>query len=117
VASSRIPRFGEVWLADLDPAVGHEQAGVRPAIVVSSDPFNENFSRLVIVVPVTRTDRGHPFNVPIAPQAEGLRYHSFAMCEMVRSVSSDRFEYRIGKIDQGSMEVILDRLKIIFGIW
>jgi mRNA interferase MazF len=117
MTSSRIPRFGEVWQANLDPAVGHEQAGVRPAIVVSSDPFNENFSQLVIVVPVTRTDRGHPFNVPIAPHAGGLRYQSFAMCEIVRSISSGRFEYHIGMIDQGSMELILDRLKVIFGIW
>lgn len=112
-----VPRFGEVWQADLDPAIGHEQAGTRPVIVVSADPFNENSSRLAIVVPVTRTDRGNPFNVPIDPQAGGLRYRSFAMCEMIRSISNDRIHYRIGTIDQHSMDEIGDRLKVLLGLW
>jgi mRNA interferase MazF len=34
------PARGEVWLADLNPTWGHEQAGRRPVLVVSDDLFN-----------------------------------------------------------------------------
>lgn len=107
------PHRREVWLANLDPIVGHVQAGRRPVIVVSVDPFNQSGSRLVIVVPLTRTDRRNPFHVPIVPPDGNLRYPSFALCEMVRSISTDRLQFRIGVIDQGSMAQIVDRLRVL----
>lgn len=113
--SRRTPRFSEVWQADLDPVVGHEQGGTRLVIIVSVDPFNENASRLVLVVPVTRTDRGVPFHVPIVPPEGGLRHLSFALCEMVRSVSVDRHQFRLGMIGQSTMDDIGDRLRILLG--
>jgi mRNA interferase MazF len=109
------PLFGDIWQADLDPTVGHEQAGVRPVVVVSVDPFNETISRLVIVVPVTRTYR-HPFNVLILPQVGGVRFRSFAMCEMIRSISIERLHYRIGEIDERAMEEIADRFRVLLGL-
>ena len=111
--SRTAPLFGEIWQADLDPAVGHEQAGTRPVIVVSADLFNANASRLVIVVPVTRRDRGSPFNVLIDPHEQGLRHSSFALCEMVRSISRDRLHFRIGTVDQRTMDEVGDRLKVL----
>ena len=94
--SQRTLHLGEVWQADLDPIVGHEQGGTRPVIIVSADPFNEGASHLALVVPVTRTYRGIPFHVEIVPPDGGLRHRSFALCEMVRSISSDRVQFRIG---------------------
>ena len=47
-----------------DPQVGHEQKGRRPALVVSNNSFN-HYSNLVIVCPITNTDRGNPFHVKL----------------------------------------------------
>ena len=114
--SRRTPRFGEVWQANLDPIVGHEQAGTRPVIIVSADPFNQNASRLMIVVPVTRTDRRNPFHVPIIPPDGGLRHHSFALCEIVHSISTDRLQFGLGRIGRSAMDEISDRLRILLGL-
>ena len=48
---------GEVWDMNLDPVIGHEQAGARPALVVSVDLFNEGPAELIVVAPITRTAR------------------------------------------------------------
>jgi len=52
------PGRGEVWLADLDPTRGHEQAGRRPVLVVSDDIFNRGPADLVIICHVG--NQGHP---------------------------------------------------------
>jgi hypothetical protein len=54
---------GEIWLADLNPVRGHEQAGKRPCLVISADLFNQGASGLVVVLPVTSKDKGIPFHL------------------------------------------------------
>ena len=58
------PERGElVWL-DFDPPAGHEQAGKRPALVLSPKAYNQRTS-LALIVPVTNRIKGYPFEVPI----------------------------------------------------
>jgi mRNA interferase MazF len=96
--------------------VGHEQGGIRPVIIVSADEFNRNTSRLVFIVPVTRRERTNPFHVAISPTRGGLRHRSFALCEMIRSISTQRLLYRIGTIDDAAMAEIGDRLRVLLGL-
>lgn len=88
------PRRGEVWLVDLSPTRGHEQAGRRPALVVSADAFNAGRAGLVFVVPFTTRARGIPTHVEVRPPAGGLREVSWARCEDLRSVSTERLVAR-----------------------
>ena len=67
------PARGDVWLADLDPSIGHEQAGRRPVLVISVDSFNIGPSNLAVVLPITSRQRGVPLHVSIAPPEGGLR--------------------------------------------
>ena len=62
-----LPNRGEIWLADLNPTRGHEQAGARPVLIISTDPFNHGPAGLVFVLPLTRTDRRIPIHVLIDP--------------------------------------------------
>jgi mRNA interferase MazF len=50
------PRRGEVWLVNLDPAVGHEIHKTRPVVVVTNDVYNRN-NWVVLVVPFTTRDQ------------------------------------------------------------
>src|SRR5437763_2634603 len=104
---------GEVWTVNLDPTRGHEQAGTRPALVVSSDQFNHGPAGLVVVVPMTTTERGIPLHVRIDPPEGGVRRTSFAKCEDVRSVSSRRLGKRWGIIQSSTMSIVADRLRIL----
>jgi len=82
---------GEIWLADFDPVRGHEQGRQRPALVISNDQFNNGPAGLVVVVPLTTTERQRmPLRVRIDPPDGGVRETSFALCEAVRSISTDR---------------------------
>jgi mRNA interferase MazF len=103
---------GEIWVTELDPTRGREQRGTRPALVVSADPLNNGPAQLVVVVPLTTADRRVPLHVRIEPPNGGVKETSFAMCEAVRSVSKDRLIRRWGTVDEPTMRVVDDRLKI-----
>jgi mRNA interferase MazF len=110
------PARGEVWLADLDPTRGHEQAGRRPVLVVSEDPFNRSRAGLVVVLPITSTLRTIPFRVRLPPPEGGLKVESDVLCEAVRSVSKERLQVRFGSIRPESMALVEDHLRILLGL-
>lgn len=90
------PRRGEIWLVDFGEPVGREQAGTRPAVIVSTDALNEGPSGVVLVVPLTSTRRQLPSHVEIEPGASGLDQASYAKCEDVKSISDRRLVDRLG---------------------
>ena len=67
------PLRGEIWMIDLDPTRGHEQAGKRPALIVSDDVFNSGPAGLVIVLPLTTKSKGVRSHVAVQPPEGGLR--------------------------------------------
>lgn len=107
---------GEVWMIDFDPTRGHEQAGKRPALVVSIDQLNHGPAQLIIVLPLTTKFRGIPSHVQIDPPDGGLRKQSFALCEAVRSVSAARLAKRLGAVSPTIMSDVEDRLRILLGL-
>ena len=66
------PLRGEVWLVDLNPTRGHEQAGKRPGLIVSVDLFNQGPAGLVVILPITTKAKGIPFHVEINIPEGGL---------------------------------------------
>lgn len=82
-----LPSRGEIWLADLNPTQGHEQAGRRPVLVVSTTSFSQGPARLVIVLPVTSTDRNIPAHIAVDPPEGGLSVPSFILCDAIRSIA------------------------------
>jgi mRNA interferase MazF len=110
------PSRGDVWDLDLDPIKGHEQAGFRPALILSVDLFNEGPAELVVVVPLTRTQRNIRWHVSVRPPEGGLVAESFIQCENVRSVSKLRLKRRRGRVSPATLEQIEDRLRILLGL-
>jgi mRNA interferase MazF len=110
------PRFGEVWFADLGRPTGHEQAGRRPAIVVSSDRFNELGPGVAIVVPVTRVERAYPTRVAVPRGRSGLRVTSWAAVEHLSSVSVLRLQDHLGYVDAGVMGLIGRALRLVLDL-
>jgi mRNA interferase MazF len=107
---------GEVWVVDLDPTLGREQAGRRPALVVSASAFNAGPADLVVVVPLTASDRRIPLHVRIEPPEGGVRETSFAMTEMIRSVSRRRLATRWGAVQASTMRVVEDRIRVLLDL-
>jgi mRNA interferase MazF len=98
-----MPLKGEVWLVNLDPTQGHEQAKTRPCVVLSNDLMNTKIG-LSIIVPFTGTGwytkSGilSPIMVEVLPPEGGLTKPSYSMAHQVRTVSHARFTKQIGSL-------------------
>src|SRR5438552_13858843 len=96
------PHRGEIWLVDLRPTRGREQTGLRPVLVLSVDFFNAGPADLVVVLPLTSTQRDIPLHVKVSKGDGGTRNDSAILCEAIRSVSKDRLFSRWGVVSQES---------------
>jgi len=112
----RAPVRGEVWSANLDPTFGHEQAGRRPVLVVSVDPFNTGLSGLVVVLPITSRLRNIPLHVEVHPPEGGLNVPSAILCDAVRSIDRRRLVARWGAVSPATMDTVEDRLRTLLGL-
>jgi len=80
---------------------------------VSVDQLGGGPSELAIVVPLTRTDHGQRLHVAIDPPDGGVRQRSFAMPEMVRSLSRDRLVERWGTLADATLVEIARRVRLL----
>lgn len=96
--------------------LGHEQAGSRPVLVVSVDPFNSGRADLVVIIPITSTLRPIPFHVVVQPPEGGLTAASALLCEAVRSIPKNRLISRWGSITPATLHQVEDRLRILLGL-
>lgn len=107
------PLRGEVWQVNLNPTQGREQQGIRPALVVSANPFNKGAAELVVVVPLTSKAKGIPLHVRIEKPEGGVTTTSYAKPEDVRSISKDRLVKRWGAVSATTMAKVEDSLRIL----
>ena len=110
------PARGEIWTVDLDPTRGHEQSGMRPALILSVDLFNQGPADLIVLLPITSQAKGIPFHVAVQPPEGGLKVVSYIKCEDVRSVAKDRLSKRWGTITPQTMTKVEDRIRILLGL-
>lgn len=77
-----VPQRGDVIWVTLNPQAGHEQAGRRPAVVLSPGAYNGKVS-LAILCPITSQVKGYPFEVRIP---EGLPVKGVILADQVKSL-------------------------------
>lgn len=77
-----VPERGDlVWL-QFNPQLGSEQAGRRPALVISPGSYNRKVG-LSVVCPVTSQVKGYPFEVPLP---DGLEVQGAVLCDQLKSL-------------------------------
>jgi mRNA interferase MazF len=77
-----VPERGHLVWIDFDPPIGHEQAGHRPALVLSNAGYN-SATGLAIVCPVTSQKKSYPFEVQLPP---GLVVVGVVLCDHIKNV-------------------------------
>ena len=110
------PSRGEVWEVDFGKTRGHEQAGRRPAVVVSASRFNRGAAGLVVVLPLTTRAKGVPLHVEVEPPEGGVRRRGFVKPEDVRSVSVDRLGRRFGRVSARTLVTVESRLRVLLDL-
>jgi mRNA interferase MazF len=108
---------GAVVRVRLDPTEGREQAGSRPAVVVSATVLNEQ-SDVLVVAPVTskKTDRVFPFEAMLNHEACGLARPSKAMLNQIRTVSKGRVVGSYGLADADTMRAVNAAIRIVLAL-
>jgi mRNA interferase MazF len=114
------PSRAEIWLSDpACEAIGHEQMGRRPVLIVSANEFNHASGApwpLAIVVPITTRDRGIALHVPLEPPEGGLRQSSVLLPEQLYAADQRRLVERWGRVSEATMRTLEDRLRIVLDL-
>ena len=107
MAKRYVPDRGDaVWL-QFDPRLGHEQAGRRPALVLSPREYNSKVG-LVLFCPITSQVKGYPFEVPLP---SGFRIHGCVLADQIKSLDwRSRKSVRIATLPTEVLEETLARI-------
>ncbi len=105
-----IPKQGDICYMDFAPTKGHEQTGLRPAIVISRDYYNK-YTGLVVLCPITSNTKNFPTHYELK---KTKKIKGAVLCEHIRSVD---FKARklsfVEKISEEELDEVID---IINGI-
>lgn len=104
---------GEIYLANLSPAVGSEMDKRRPVLIVSNDA-NNNAANVVTILPITsNVSRVYPFEVLLQPEDSGLSKPSKVQAQQIRTISKQRIlGDAVGSLSIELMELINAALKL-----
>ena len=99
---------GDIIKIDFDPQIGREQAGYRPALVISNNFFRDK-TNLTIVCPITNTKRQFPLHVALD---ERTATTGVVMCEQLKAV--DLAERRYSVVETIPDDLLDEVIDIIF---
>jgi mRNA interferase MazF len=103
---------GEIRWADLNPARGREQSGLRPVLILSHDVFNER-SGTVIAVALTSQAQKAGFPLTLELKSRNLPKQSWVKISQIRTLSVERIGKLIGRASAGELAQIVEGLNEI----
>lgn len=102
-----VPERGDVVWLSFDPQAGHEQAGRRPALVISPKAYNGRVG-LALCCPITTKQKGYPFEVAIPPD---LEVAGVVLSDQAKSVDwRARRAQRLTRLPQESLREVVAKL-------
>lgn len=108
---------GDVVRVRFDPVEGHEQAGVRPALVLSPDLINEHYSViLVAAITIKRLETILPIEVVIDTPEGGLKTVSKVILLQTRSIDKRRVIGKYGSLSEETLRKVDKALAIATGL-
>jgi len=105
---------GDILWADLNPARGHEQAGLRPVVIISHDVFNER-SGTVIAMALTSQPQRAGFPLTLELTEADLPKQSWVKISQIRTLSVERLGEKTGHISAEVLAQLVDGLIEIVG--
>jgi mRNA interferase MazF len=110
-------RRGEIYWADLNPVIGHEQGGRRPVLIIQNDIGNR-YSSTTIVAPITSSlsAKVYPTEVRIPAGTDGLTKDSSILLNQIKAIDKRRLERRMGQLDETTMHQVNQAITISLGL-
>jgi len=108
---------GDIWIADLNPIRGSEQAGKRPVLIFQNDNISQ-FTTTVLAIPLTTNLRRAllPSCVQISKGDGGLVSDSVALCHQLRTLDKTRLQQKIGSIPQQTLMMVENCVLFTLGV-
>ena len=105
---------GEILWADLSPVKGHEQAGLRPVLILSPEIFNERSGTVIAMALTSQPQRaGFPLSMEIT--SVSLPKPTWVKISQIRTLSVERLGKRMGRVSDDEMSQIVEGLNEIIG--
>ncbi|MEI6072643.1 MAG: type II toxin-antitoxin system PemK/MazF family toxin [Verrucomicrobiae bacterium] len=109
----QVPELGAIGWLVFDPQAGREQAGRRPALVLSHTRYNAK-TGLAVFCPITSREKGYPFELPLPA---GLPVSGVVLCDHVRSLDWQQREWQpICKTPSTVVQDVLARMLTLFDL-
>ncbi len=105
---------GDIRWADLNPVRGHEQAGLRPVLILSHDVFNER-SGTVIAVAITSQPQRAGFPLTLELKTGDLPKRSWVKISQIRTLSVERIGKLICRVSPEELAEVVEGLNEIIG--
>lgn len=107
---SYIPDRGDIVWLDMNPQAGHEQAGRRPALVLSPKSYNK-LAGLFVVCPITNQSKGYPFEVMLP---EDLDVKGAVLSDQVKSLDwkARNADFKC-RVDDATLAHVLAKVKAL----
>lgn len=105
---------GEIYWTDLNPVRGHEQAGMRPVVVISKDIFNER-SGTVIAMAITSQPQRAGFPLTLELTKGNLPKQSWVKISQIRTLSIERLGNKIGRLQPETLSQLVEGINEIIG--
>jgi mRNA interferase MazF len=113
VAGEYVPDAGDLIWLDFTPQAGREQAGRRPAVVLSPRSYNDKTS-LAVVCLITSHAKGYPFEVAVPP---GSRIGGVILSDHLKNLDwRQRQAQKAGKIPRSVLDQVRARIAALLGI-
>ncbi len=110
---ARILRGDIIW-ANFSSTKGHEQAGLRPVLILSHDIFNARSGTVIAIALTSQPPRaGYPLTLEL--DSPKLPKKSWAKISQIRTLSVQRLTKKIGKISSEELDLIIEGLNEIIG--
>jgi mRNA interferase MazF len=109
---------GDILLAQLNPVIGHEQARMRPCIVLmNAAALQHQRYPLLVVAPLTTTSLTGPLYPPLeATAVSRLRERSWVLVDHLRSIDKTRIAKRYGRASDEELLKIDEALRFLVGL-
>ena len=110
MGAARVPDRGDVVWLEFNPQAGSEQAGRRPALVISPAAYNRRVG-LALVCPITSRVKGYPFEVELP---RGLEAEGAILCDQIKSLDwRAKRATRLGSVPDSVMQDVTARIRAL----
>lgn len=108
---------GEIYYADLSPAFGSEQGGIRPVVILQNNMGNKH-APTTIIAPITSVlvKKPLPTHIKLPQGMCGLTCESVVLLEQVKVIDKQRLKAKMGAVSTELMEQINKGLAISLGL-